>query len=47
MTLGVNIAAICRLVTLTALVLNHHAYDKLTLKEESDGARSTPHRHLT
>src|SRR5262249_15982438 len=42
MTLGVNIAAVCRLETLTALVLNDHAYDKLTLKEESYGARSTP-----
>ena len=30
MTLGVNISAICRLETLAALVLNDHAYDKLT-----------------
>jgi hypothetical protein len=30
MTLGVNIAAIYRLETLAALVLNDHAYDKLT-----------------
>src|SRR5215472_82007 len=44
MTLGVNIAAICRLEALTALVLNDHAYDKLILKEECYGARSTPHR---
>src|SRR6516164_9275190 len=31
----VNIVAICRLETLAALVLNDHAYDKLTLKEEA------------
>jgi hypothetical protein len=30
MTLGVNIAAIYRLETLAALVLNDHGYDKLT-----------------
>ena len=57
-----------RLETLSALVLNDHAYDKLTgwsnvipvvpvkgdatetykfIKEESDGTRSTPHRHRT
>jgi hypothetical protein len=30
MTLRVNIAAIYRLETLTALVLNDHAYDKST-----------------
>jgi hypothetical protein len=42
-----ELGAICRLETLTALVLNDHAYDKLTLKEESHGARSTPYRHRT